>query len=115
MARDENSADGTDSRFVKRRRSNSHVRVLRATDLMRTGIDGGLVNLSTAGLGLVLDVELDLNEDVDLEIVNEIQRFRKKARGVVRHVDEQSDGSWSIGVELYTRLTPYDVSHLSRI
>lgn len=97
-------------RFLMRYPSKAGARVIRDTDLMRNGIDGKLKDLSSAGLGILLTVPLEVNEQIKVELHNDVQRIAKEVRGVIRHVTLQDDELYHIGVELFTRLTPLEVS-----
>jgi PilZ domain len=95
-----------------RLRSKSRVVVIRDTDAMRNGLPGALLDVSCEGLGFVIDAPLEAGEQIKIRVRNDIQRFEKEIRGVVRRVSEDDDGSYQIGVELRCRLTPLDVSML---
>ncbi|HUG90752.1 MAG TPA: PilZ domain-containing protein [Planctomycetaceae bacterium] len=102
-----------DHRRTVRLRSKSRVLVVRDTDALRSGLEGALVDVSCEGLGFVLGVPLERGEQIKIRVRNDVQRFEKEVRGIVRRVaadDEQ--GGHLIGVELRSRLTPLDVSML---
>lgn len=106
------AGSGSDRRAMPRFGSRSTARVLRDTDAMRLGVPGKLVNLSPAGLGLTLSVPLAVGEHVKVELANDLQRFKKEVRGVVRHCSEARSGGYRIGMELFTRMSPRDLSML---
>ena len=54
--------------------------------------------------------ELQIGEQIKVRLENVIQRFEKEVRGVVRHSLACQDNEHCYGVELYTRLTPLEVS-----
>ena len=110
MAEQQPPEESQESRFTRRYESRAKAVVIRETDQMRTGIPATLHNVSAGGLGLSLDLELELNEQLKVRIANEIQRFEKEVRGRVRRVSPTSDGRFFCGIELYTRLTPLDIS-----
>ena len=79
---------------------------------MRLGTDARVRNVSLGGLGLDSEEPLELNEQVKIQLRNDIQRFQKEVRGVVRHVTYMEDGVVRIGIELMLRLTPLEVGLL---
>ncbi len=85
------------------------VTVFRQSDVMRVGLPAELRDISAAGIGLVLTEPLVVGEWVDLELTNEIQRFQKKTRGIVRHSTPIGPSRFLIGIELSLRLTPLEV------
>jgi hypothetical protein len=99
-------------RRTMRLRSKSRVVVIRDTDAMRNGAEGALLDVSCEGLGFALDVPLEAGEQIKIRVRNEIQRFEKEVRGIVRRVTADEGGGHLIGVELRARLTPLDVSML---
>ena len=95
-----------------RLRSKSRVVVVRDTDMMRNGVQGSLLDVSCDGLGFVIDEPLEIGEQIKIRVRNDIQRFEKEIRGIVRRVIVDEEGGYQIGVELRCRLTPLDVSML---
>jgi len=98
-------------RGTHRHRSYTKVLVIRDSDIMQFGLQGDLKDVSQAGLGVVLDNPLDIGEHVKVDVEHIVQRFKKQVRGIVRHV-MQMENQHRIGIELFTRLTPLDVSIL---
>ena len=88
--------------------------VIRETDAMRDGIRGLLREVSMAKLVVGLPQELPVGEQINLRLRNLVQRFRKEARGVVRQAEPDKDRAdeYLIEIELFTRLTPLEVSLL---
>src|SRR3972149_10792344 len=88
--------------------------VIRETDAMRNGIRGLLREVSMARLVVGLPQELPSGEQINLRLRNLVQRFRKEARGVVRQAEPDKDRAdeYLIEIELFTRLTPLEVSLL---
>lgn len=87
--------------------------VVRESDSMRIGLKGELRDLSTVGLGLLMsDAPPEVDEIVKIRLTNEIQRFDREFRGVIRHVTEADDGGHRVGIELMMRMTPLEVSQL---
>lgn len=99
-------------RFMLRYPSRGAAVVLRDNDVMRLGIEGKLRDISSNGVGLLMPEPLTVGESIKVVLRNEIQKIERKVRGVVRHVTQQPDGRYLIGLELYCRLTPLDVSLL---
>ena len=99
-------------RFLVRYPSNAGAVVIRDSDFMRSGIDGRVRNVSLGGLGLDLPEPLQLNEQVKIQLRNDVQRFQKEVRGVVRHVTYLQEGVVRVGIELLLRLTPLEVGLL---
>lgn len=83
--------------------------VIRETDMMRSGLEAQLKDVSAGGLGVTMRVHLEPNEQIKLTLTNEVQRITKDTRGVVRHVTQQDDGTYYVGIELRARLTPLEV------
>jgi PilZ domain len=87
--------------------------IYRDNDAMRKGIPCKLHDVSIAGLGLnVEEVDLGLMEPVKVRLQNDVQRFDKEVRGIVRHISVLYDGMYRVGIELGSRLTPLEVSLL---
>ena len=99
-------------RILVRYPSSAGAVIIRETDFMRLGLDARVRNVSLGGLGIDSDEPLELNEQVKIHIRNDIQRFQKEVRGVVRHVTYLENGVIRIGIELLLRLTPLEVSML---
>ncbi|MGE3315497.1 MAG: hypothetical protein AB7O26_10310 [Planctomycetaceae bacterium] len=92
----------------------SRALVIRDSDAMRNGIRGMVREVATNKLLVRLPQTLPQNEQIQLKLRNFVQRFRKEARGVVRgHTpDPKVPDHFLIEVELYSRLTPLEVSLL---
>ena len=83
--------------------------VIRDSDKMRLGIEASLADVSSVGLGLSMTAPLDINEQVKIQLKNDVQKVAKEVRGVVRHATQRDDGTFQVGVELFSRLTPLEV------
>jgi len=102
-----------DRRSMPRFFARAKALVFRESDALREGINGKLHDISIAGLGLILDEpSVDLLETIKIRLANEIQRFERDVRGVVRHITPTEEGGVRVGIELMTRLTPLEVSLL---
>ena len=100
-----------DRRFMVRYPSKAGATIIRESDMMRGGIAGRLTDVTAAGVGLRCGLELPMDETVKIQLQNDVQRFHKEVRGIIRHctsVDEE----FQIGIELLNRLTPLEVSLL---
>lgn len=89
--------------------------VIRDTDMMQTGIQARLLDVSTRGVRLLMAAPLDLNEQVRLVVRNEIQRLEKTTRGTVRRVAKTDDGGHVVDFELMLRLAPLEVLLLRKL
>ena len=105
------SEESPEDRFTRRYTSRASAVVVRESDQMRTGIPATLHNVPTGGLGLTIETELQLGEQIKVRLSNEIQRFKKEVRGKVRRVTPTDEAAFYCGIELYTRLTPLEVSY----
>ena len=99
-------------RILVRYPSSAGAVIIRETDFMRLGIDARVRNVSLGGLGIDAEEPLELNEQVKIQLRNDVQRFEKEVRGIVRHVTWLENGVIRIGIELLLRLTPLEVSML---
>ena len=96
----------------------SRALVIRDRDAMRKGVKGVVREVKMTRVVLGMSIPLESGEQINLRLRNSIQRFKKEARGVVRRVmplepvppDEET--LFRVDVELYTRLTPLEVSLL---
>jgi len=79
---------------------------------MRTGIEAVVLDVSTGFLSLWTSSQFTLEEQIKIRLRNVVQRFEKEARGLVKKIDPNGDGSTIVGVELLTRLSPLEVSML---
>ena len=102
-----------DRRSVPRRRGSASALIFRESDTMRFGIKGELRDISATGLGLLMKSPLEPNEQIKIQLTNVIQRVEKEVRGAVRHSTLQEDGTYRVGIELSSRLTPLEVSLLT--
>ena len=98
------------NRVTRRYASQATAVVVRENDLMQTGIPAVLDDVSIDGLSFTIDTELKAGEQIKVRLKNEIQRFEKEVRGIVRRVAATDDGRFCCGVELQTRLTPLELS-----
>lgn len=103
--------DQSYERSTNRHRSFTKVSIVRDSDIMQFGLKGDLKDVSQSGLGILLDEALEIGEQVKIDVEHIVQRFKKQVRGIVRHVNE-SESKYRIGIELFTRLNPSDVSIL---
>lgn len=109
----------TDKITAEKRRSGRHlgraeIRVFRDNDPMREGLLVGLEDISRDGLGLITEVAFRDDEQLRIRVKNEVQRFTRDLRAVVRWQVPLGNGERRIGVELFTRLGPLDLMMLKR-
>ncbi len=104
-------ASNRDRRFMVRYPSKAGATIIRESDMMRAGIPAELVDVTVAGLGIRCPEELPADEAVQIKLFNQIQRFEKDTRGIIKHCTPHGD-EFRIGVELILRLTPLEVSLL---
>ena len=107
-----NDAPPTERRLMTPYHISAGVTMVRANDLMRTGVHGTLLDVSHSELGFSIEEPPELNEQIKLVLRNDVQRFEKATRGTVRQIDARSDGTFYVSVNLLLRLTPLDVSLL---
>jgi hypothetical protein len=93
-------------------RASSTGLVIREADRMRTGIEAVVLDVSTGFLSLWTSGQFTFDEQIKIRLRNVVQRFEKEARGLVKKIDANEDGSTIVGVELLTRLSPLEVSML---
>jgi hypothetical protein len=55
---------------------------------------------------------LQVDEQLKIRLKNVVQRCEKEVRGVVRKATRGADGTMTIEIDLFTRLTPIEVSML---
>jgi hypothetical protein len=91
-------------------RASSTGLVIREADRMRTGIEAVVLDVSTGFLSLWTNGRFALEEQVKIRLRNVVQRFEKEARGLVKKIDSNEDGSTIVGIELLTRLSALEVS-----
>jgi hypothetical protein len=84
--------------------------LVRETDLMRTGIESDLLEITSESLMLRTKEPFAVNDAVKIHLVNPIQRCDKETRGMVREVRGQANGSVILSIELLTRLTALEAS-----
>ncbi|MFQ5730427.1 MAG: PilZ domain-containing protein [Planctomycetaceae bacterium] len=110
-----NPAGEADRRSSRRYGARARTTLIRESDQLRQGIVGSLHDLSVMGLGMLIDDEESLpeiGEGVQVRLRNDVQRVDREVGGIVRHVTQVVDGSYLVGIELTTRLTPLEVSLL---
>lgn len=104
-------ASNRDRRFMVRYPSKAGATIIRESDMMRAGIPAKLVDVTSAGLGITCSQPLPAEEAVKIHLMNQVQRFSKETRGIIKYCTQVED-EYRIGVELLLRLTPLEVSLL---
>lgn len=113
-------ADGArlagERRKTQRHLGRAVVRVFRDGDIMRRGLVVELEDICALGLGVLSTVKFHDAEQVKITVKNEVQRFTKDLRGIVRWQAEATDGleRRRVGLELLSRLTPQDLMSLKQ-
>ncbi|HXY33202.1 MAG TPA: hypothetical protein VEI07_03180 [Planctomycetaceae bacterium] len=87
-------------------------RIIRETDMMRAGHDAVLRGVSASELVLEGPPGLNLQDQIKIKLHHVVQRFDKEVRGLVRRIEPIDAQFERITVELFTRLTPIEVSVL---
>jgi hypothetical protein len=82
---------------------------------LRKGIPATLVDVSVSGVGLTSHVPFTAGERVSVRLVNEIQRYCREIRGVIRWTSEIEQGTYRLGIELGTRLSPLDLMGMAAL
>ena len=109
---DESSPFPNERRALPRRFGNGAAVIFRSSDMMRFGIEGDILDISVAGVGISMGEPLEVNEQITVLLTNLIQRVQEEVRGIVRHSMQRDDGMYHVGIELVPRLTPMLVSML---
>jgi hypothetical protein len=91
-------------------RASSTAVVVRESDRMRTGIDAGVLDVSTGTLSLSTQGRFAVDEQVKIRLRNVVQRFEKETRGLVQKIESDDDGSTTLTIELLSRLSALEVS-----
>ena len=106
------SVSGNPRRRTTRSPGAPKAAIYRDDDVMRWGIEGDLAEVSISGIVMILDDPMTVGEQIKVTLINDLQKVRKEVRGVVRQVTARDDSRHQIDVELFTRLTPLEMSLL---
>jgi transcription termination factor NusB len=87
-------------------------RIIREMDMMRAGYDAVLRGVSTSQLILEGPPGLNPQDQIKIKLRHVVQRFEKEVRGLVRTIEPIDAQLQRITVELFTRLTPIELSVL---
>jgi hypothetical protein len=87
-------------------------RIIRESDMMRAGYDAVLREVAAEKLVLEGPPGLALQDQLKIKLHHLVQRFDKEVRGLVRQIEPIDAQTERITVELFTRLTPVEVSVL---
>lgn len=91
------------------------VHVVRERDSARTRLPAKVLEISVAGIGLVSAARFEVGEQVRVCLQNDVQRFAKEVRGVVRWMAPMTEGEFRLGIELIARLSANDLLSLTRV
>lgn len=104
-------SSAADRRHLLRYPARAEAIVTRESDAMRLGLEARLLDISPRGVGLMLPGEVpEPGESVSVRLQNDVQRIQKLTRGIVRHITADESGGTRVGLELYSPLTPLEVS-----
>ena len=92
--------------------ANTTARIIREMDMMRAGYDAVLRGVSTSQLVLEGPSGLNPQDQIKIKLRHVVQRFEKEVRGLVRTIEPIDAQLQRITVELFTRLTPIELSVL---
>ncbi|HTI50361.1 MAG TPA: PilZ domain-containing protein [Planctomycetaceae bacterium] len=88
--------------------------VVRDSDPLRHVLRVELLDVSMAGVGILVGTKLNHQERVRVRLRNVVQRFLKEVRGIVRWTETTPDGKFRVGVELNTPFSAVDMQMLKR-
>ena len=98
-----------------RHRAKVKIEVVREGDNRRINLPVELIDISITGLGLLAGAPLALDERVRIRVRNDIHRFVKELRGVVRWTQLTDAGKFRIGIDLHSRFTALDIQLLKQV
>jgi hypothetical protein len=94
------------------RTARTTARIIREMDMMRAGYDAVLRGVDTSQLVLEGPPGLNPQDQIKIKLHHVVQRFDKEVRGLVRTIEPIDAQLQRITVELFTRLTPIELSVL---
>lgn len=89
------------------------VYVVREWDAAARMLPATVLDISVGGIGLVSWEQLEVGQPVRIRLQNDVQRFLKEARGVVRWMSPTEDGEFRLGIEIRPRLAPNELMSLT--
>jgi hypothetical protein len=95
-----------------RRSASATAQIVREMDMMRSGLEAVLRAVSATQLVLESGPGLRAQDQIKIRLHHIVQRFEKEVRGLVRQVEPIDANTERITIELFTRLTPVEVSVL---
>jgi hypothetical protein len=96
----------------RRKSASATAKVIREMDMMRAGLDAVVRSVTATQLVLEGAPGLKLQDQLKVRLHHVVQRFDKEVRGLVRQIEPIDADSERVTVELFTRLTPVEVSVL---
>lgn len=93
-------------------KASTTAKIMRENDLMRLTIDARVLDISAAFVSLRAANGFHVSDQVKIQLQNIVQRIEKEVRGRVRLIEPCNDGTADLSVDLFTRLTPLEVSML---
>jgi hypothetical protein len=95
-----------------KRSASATARIIRETDMMRSGLDAVVRGVTPTELVVEGSPGLKVQDQIKIHLRHVVQRFEKEVRGLVRKVEPLDAESERVTVELFTRLTPVEVGVL---
>lgn len=105
------SAVDEQRRYV-RHRARGKATLYRNGDRMRFGMTADIWDIAVEGMSLIASTPLAIGEMVQFTVHNDIQRYARELRGVVRWCDPWEADKFRIGIELFVRLPGGEISLL---
>src|SRR5262245_12113877 len=103
-----------DRRKFPRHPGKATAELVREADALRQPLRVELLVISLSGVGLTASEAHKVGDHVRVRLRNDVQRFYKEVRGVIRWVQPIAVGRFRIGVELAARFTAIDMQILKR-
>jgi hypothetical protein len=97
---------------TRRRKASTTAQITREGDMMRAGVDGVLIDMSIESVTLEAHGKFAPGDQLKIRLQNIVQRCEKEVRGAVRKAEPAVEGSMLVTIELFTRLTPLEMSLL---
>lgn len=96
-------------RRADRHRGNAKIRIVRSTDVMRSGIAGEIDNVSCHGFSCLLPVCLRVGEEASIEVQNHLHRITVKRPVQVIRVERVPGGLFLHGCTLQHGFNPREL------
>jgi hypothetical protein len=113
-ARDPVSLAG-ERRKQQRHPAKAKVEVIRECDNRRIPLPVELIDISLTGIGLLAGASFAPSECVRIRLRNDVRRFIKEVRGVIRWAQLMENGKFRVGIELHERFSSLDMQLLKQL